>query len=117
MAGLMSESVRKVCNAVMKEVMPLGVTEEVASLKSDWRGAVAGPPRVRAKLCLSDAKLPCFDVGNVTDGVGDEGLLDGDDVDGYPFFPAGEGVTRPFELLFIFFFDPNDRKKDHSDSN
>ena len=81
-AGLISDNVRKVCKAVMKEVISLGVIVGEVSLKSDCRGAAADPARVRAKLCRKDAKPPCFVADRGPDGDGEGGRLDGEGVCG-----------------------------------
>ncbi len=80
MAGLTSDSVRKVCRAVIKEVISLGVMVVDVSVNNDWRGAAAEPARVRAKLCLRDANPPLFERGIATDGEGEGGRLDGEGV-------------------------------------
>jgi hypothetical protein len=95
-AGLIPDSTMRVCRAVMKDMMSEGDGGDGPSGKSELKGVVlvGGRPRVRLFRMVwpSDVFGVTGARGGDTGGLGDEGAV-------------------------IFFFEPKDRRNDHSDSN
>lgn len=94
---------------------------DVTSFGDGWGGESCGCAgetdwaRARVKVCLRDANF----VG-VTFGGGEDGRLDPEGLgDTLPVFGVGEPGARLFGFCIGagFFLAPNDRRKDHSDSN
>jgi hypothetical protein len=113
-AGLISERIKKLCKAVRKEMRSEGDGGGVVSWNIDCRGIADEPPRPREKLCRRDENLIDAELGKdaSTDGDGGRaGLM------GAGATPLRNGEEFAEFTLLAFFLDPNERRKDHSDSN
>ena len=100
----MSDKQKNVCSAPINEVISLGVGPSGGSVRGPETG------RVRPNVFFSEANLAIEAVGGVGGRLG-SALGRGLDS---PFFDAGDSGTGG---VAFFFAEPNERRKDHSDSN
>jgi hypothetical protein len=114
--GLMSERLKRACNAVRNDVISCGEGGGGELGKIDCKGMADEGARARLKVCLRDENP--FAVGVDTEGCWIDG--DGDRVGrGGDVVPLRSGVEPADEgVLLTFFFLLNGRRNDdQSDSN
>lgn len=116
-AGLISERVKRVCNAVRNEVISRGEGGGGASAKIDCRGVVDEGARAREKVCRREEN-PFAEEADTIGGCmeGDGGRISFVGDTGVPFRAGVEVADGALETL-VFFFLLNGRKNDQSDSN
>lgn len=113
-AGLISETVRRVCKADMNDVMFFGEGVDVVSSNNDCKGVEIDGRWLRVKVCFKEANP----LATEEEGGGEGGRLEargGEDGVKALLEPLG-GIGRGEGEAF-FLPAPNERRKDHSDSN
>ena len=115
-AGLISDSVKRVCKAVRNEVISRGEGGGGTSAKTDRIGVVDEGARAREKVCRSEENPFAEEIdtkGGYKEGEGGRGSFEGDA--GVRLRDGVEFADGTLEALFFFLL--NDRKNDQSDSN